>query len=94
MVVVHLVEQKGVGARAEKIDALSLSRFLSWETEGVELICLCYMAHATPAPIRYAIRRIRRLLPEVSIIANVLKMTRWPQPPKLYNNRFARPSRR
>jgi hypothetical protein len=46
--VVHLLEQRGVRARAEKIDALSLSR-LSWETDGVELICLCYVAHATHA---------------------------------------------
>jgi hypothetical protein len=53
-VVAHLVEQRGVGARAEKIDALSLSRFLSWETEGVELICLCYVAYATPAQIHAA----------------------------------------
>src|SRR5262249_15148071 len=48
-VVAHTVERKGVGARAETCDALSLSRFLSWETDGVELVCLCYMAHATPA---------------------------------------------
>ena len=72
MVVAHLIAQKGVGARAEKIDALSLSRFLSWETDGVELVCLCYMAHTTPAQIRYAIRRIRRRLPEVSILIALL----------------------
>ena len=41
---------------------------LSWDTEGVELICLCYLEAATPAQIRYAIRRIRRRIPEVSII--------------------------
>jgi hypothetical protein len=72
MVVAHSVEQRGVGARAEKSDALSLSRFLSWETEGVELVCLCYMAHATPAQIRYAIRRLRRRLPNVAILVALL----------------------
>lgn len=75
IVVAHLVEQRGVGARAEKIDALSLSRFLSWETEGVELICLCYVAYATPAQIHYAIRRIRRRLPKVSILVALLGNT-------------------
>jgi hypothetical protein len=67
-IVTHLVEQRGVGARAEQVDALSMSRILSWETDGVELICLCYLEAATPAQIRYAIRRIRRRVPEVSII--------------------------
>jgi predicted PurR-regulated permease PerM len=70
--VAHLVEQRGVGARAEKSDALSMSRILNWETEGVELICLCYVEQATPAQIRYAIRRIRRRTPEVSILVALL----------------------
>jgi hypothetical protein len=67
-IVMHLVQQRGVGARAEQADALSMSRILSWETEGVELICLCYLEAVTPAQIRYAIRRIRRRIPEVSIM--------------------------
>jgi predicted PurR-regulated permease PerM len=75
MVVAHLVEQRGVGARAEKVDALSLSRFLSWETEGVDLICLCYVTYATSAQIHYAIRRIRRRLPKVVILVALLGNT-------------------
>ncbi len=64
----HLVERRGVGARAEQADALSMSRVFSLETEGVELICLCYVEHATAALIRYAIRRIRRRNPTVPIL--------------------------
>ena len=45
-----------------------MSRILSWDTAGVELICLCYLEAATAAQIRYAIRRIRRRIPDVSII--------------------------
>jgi len=67
-IVTHLVEQRGVGARAEQVDALSMSRILSWDTAGVELICLCYLEAATAAQIRYAIRRIRRRIPDVSIV--------------------------
>src|ERR1700720_1546770 len=67
-IVTHLVEQRGVGARAEQVDALSMSRILSWDTAGVDLICLCYLEAATAAQIRYAIRRIRRRIPDVSIV--------------------------
>jgi hypothetical protein len=68
MMVAHLVERQGIGARPEKVDALSMSRIFSWETQGVELICLCYVEYATPAQIRYATRRIRRRIPDVSIL--------------------------
>src|SRR5262249_14921704 len=68
MMVAHSVEQKGIGARAEKSDALSMSRLLSWETNGVELACICYVAPTTPAQIRYAIRRLRRRLPDAAIL--------------------------
>lgn len=64
----HLVERQGIGARAEQADALSMSRMFSWEITGVFLICLCYIEHATPAQIRYAIRRIRRRSPDVLIL--------------------------
>jgi hypothetical protein len=71
-IVMHLVEHRGVGARAEQIDALSMSRILSWDTAGVELICLCYLEAATAAQIRYAIRRIRRRVPKVTIVVACL----------------------
>ena len=66
--VAHLVERQGIGARAEQVAALSMSRIFSWETKDVTLICLCYVEYATPAQIRYAIRRVRRRIPDVAII--------------------------
>jgi predicted PurR-regulated permease PerM len=66
--VVHLLERKGIGARAEDAQALSMSRMFSWETTDVALICLCYVEHATPAQIRYAIRRVRRRIPDVAVV--------------------------
>jgi hypothetical protein len=71
-IVTHLLEQRGVGARAEQADALSMSRILIWDTAGVELICLCYLEAATAAQIRYAIRRIRRRVANVAIIVAFL----------------------
>jgi predicted PurR-regulated permease PerM len=71
-IIMHLVERRGVGARAERVDALSMSRILNWDAAGVELICLCYLEAATPAQIRYAIRRIQRRIPEVTIVVACL----------------------
>jgi hypothetical protein len=45
-----------------------MARIFSWDTKDVTLICLCYVEHATPAQIRYAIRRVRRRLPDIPII--------------------------
>jgi predicted PurR-regulated permease PerM len=67
-IVTHLLEHRGIGARAEQADALSISRILSWDTANVELICLCFLEAGTAAQIRYAIRRIHRRMPDVSII--------------------------
>jgi hypothetical protein len=68
IMVAHLVERQGIGARAEHADALSMSRMSSWDITDVALICLCYIEHATPAQIRYAIRRIRRRSPDLLIL--------------------------
>lgn len=66
--VAHLVERAGIGARAENAEALSMSRIFSWETKDVVLVCLCYLEYATPGKIRYAIRRVRRRLPNAAIV--------------------------
>jgi predicted PurR-regulated permease PerM len=68
MVVAQLVERHGIGARAEQADALSMSRMFSWDIEGVALVCLCYVEDPTSAQVRYAVRRIRRRLPNVNIV--------------------------
>ncbi len=63
LVVAQLVERGGLGARAEKADIMSISRIFGLDTDGVKLICLCYIAAVTPAQLRYAIRRLRRKAP-------------------------------
>ena len=67
-IVAQLLERQGIGARAEQAGALSMSRLFDWKTHDVALICLCYVEHATPAQIRYAVRRIRRRAPDVLIL--------------------------
>jgi hypothetical protein len=67
-VLAQLLEKKGIGARTEEAGALSMSRIFALELDGVALICLCYVEHATPAQIHYAIRRVRRRAPDMDIL--------------------------
>ena len=71
ILVAQLVERRGIGARSEQPDALSLSRILSLDTKNVALICLCYLGNATGAQIGYAIRRVRRKAPGVFILVSL-----------------------
>jgi len=70
--IAQLFERQGIGARVEHADALSMARILGWDTKGVALICLCYVAEASSAQIRYAIRRLRRKTPEMPILVALL----------------------
>jgi predicted PurR-regulated permease PerM len=71
LMVAQLVEREGIGARAEQADALSMSRIFSLDTNGVALVCLCYVANATSAQIRYAVRRLRRKAPKACILVSL-----------------------
>jgi predicted PurR-regulated permease PerM len=68
ILIAQLVERRGIGARSEQPEALSLSRILSLDTKNVALICLCYIGTATNAQIGYAIRRVRRKAPGAFIV--------------------------
>jgi predicted PurR-regulated permease PerM len=68
IVLAQLVERRGIGARTEQADALSMSRIFSLDAKDVVLICLCYVENASSAQIRYAVRRLRRRAPEAFIL--------------------------
>jgi len=72
LMVAQLLERKGIGARAEKADALSVSRIFSLETKDVALVCICYLENATAAQVRYAVRRLRRKAPKALILVSLL----------------------
>jgi hypothetical protein len=57
--------------RAESRDALSVARVFTLDTTDVELVCVCYLAAATPAQIRYSIRRLRRKVPAKFILVTM-----------------------
>jgi predicted PurR-regulated permease PerM len=72
LMVAQLVERRGIGARAEQADALSMSRIFSLDTKDVALVCLCYVENPTSAQIRYAIRRLRRKAPKAIILVSLV----------------------
>jgi predicted PurR-regulated permease PerM len=68
LVLAQLVSKRGLGARAERSDALSMSRLFNLDTKDVAIVCICYIESATSAQVRYAARRLRRKAPDAIII--------------------------
>jgi predicted PurR-regulated permease PerM len=68
LMLAHIIERRGIGARAEQADALSMSRIFGWDASDASLICLCYLEHVSAAKIRYAVRRVRRRAPDALIL--------------------------
>lgn len=68
LILAQLGAKKGIGVRSERSDALSISRIFELDTKDVAVICICYIENATSAQIRYAIRRLRRKVPEAFIM--------------------------
>ena len=76
LMMAQLLQRMGIESRAEPADALSMSRIFNLKTKNVALICLCYVEKATPAQIRYAIRRLRRNAPDAHILVSLVGNTR------------------
>ncbi|HVQ68623.1 MAG TPA: AI-2E family transporter [Bradyrhizobium sp.] len=64
----QLSSAHGLAARVETADALSTANIFRLETAGVAIVCLVYMDAASPSHMRYSVRRLRRKLPEATII--------------------------
>ena len=58
----------GLAARVEGAEVLSTTNVFRLETKGVAIVCLIYMDAASPAHMRYSVRRLRRKLPKATII--------------------------
>jgi hypothetical protein len=58
----------GLAARVETADALSTANIFRLGTAGVAIVCLVYMDAVSPSHMRYSVRRLRRKLPEATII--------------------------
>jgi len=64
----QLLSKHGLKARVEGADALSNANIFRLDTKGVALACVSFLDSKSPAQIRYAIRRLRRKLPDAPII--------------------------
>jgi hypothetical protein len=93
IVMAALVERLGIGARAEQAEALSMDRIFSLETKGVELVCLCYLETASAGQVRYSIRRLRRLSPNVKVLVAMfragLEMADRPEHVEIVEGKFS-----
>jgi predicted PurR-regulated permease PerM len=58
----------GLKARVEAAEAVSTANIFRLETTGVMIVCLVYLDANAPAHMRYAVRRLRRKLPQATII--------------------------
>src|SRR5215212_1379847 len=58
----------GLPARVEEAAALSPANLFRLEATGVAIVCLVYMDASGPAHMRYSVRRLRRRLPNATIV--------------------------
>ena len=64
----QLCNAHGLVTRVEGADALSTANIFRLETTDVAIVCLSYLDSANPAHMRYAVRRLRRKLPNARIM--------------------------
>jgi predicted PurR-regulated permease PerM len=58
----------GLAARVEGPEALSTINVFRLETTGVAMVCLVYLDATAPSHMRYSVRRLRRKLPNATIV--------------------------
>jgi hypothetical protein len=64
----QLVSAHGVPARVEAAEAHSTANIFRLDGLGVALVCLSYLDGSSPAHMRYSVRRLRRKLPNATIM--------------------------
>jgi hypothetical protein len=64
----QLLGKHGIVARIEGVDAVSISNILRLDSAGIVMVCLSCLDTTSAAHIRYVIRRLRRRMPQASIL--------------------------
>jgi predicted PurR-regulated permease PerM len=64
----QLCTAHGLAARVAEAGMLSPANVFRLETTGVAIVCLVYLDASGPAHMRYSVRRLRRKLPNATII--------------------------
>lgn len=66
-ILAQLLERRGVAARTIGPQALTSTGIFGLRADGVNAICIVYLDHQKIAPIRYAVRRLRKKFPDLPI---------------------------
>ena len=69
LLMIHLLEQYGVGARLASSNETSAANVGQLDAAGIKLVCLCYLEPGNFARARYLLRRLRRHMPDAVPIA-------------------------
>jgi uncharacterized protein YciI len=64
----QLATAHGLTARVEGPETLTTANIFRLQAEGVAMVCLVYMDGSGPAHMRYSVRRLRRKIPNATII--------------------------
>jgi predicted PurR-regulated permease PerM len=64
----QLLGKYGLAARVEGAEAIASTNVFRLQTDGTVLVCLSYLDSMSPAAIRYTIRRMRRKLPNATMV--------------------------
>jgi predicted PurR-regulated permease PerM len=72
LVLAQLLRHRGIGAIAEKADALSMSKLFSLELANTALVCVCYLSQPSTAKIQHAVRALSRRIDGTRILLALL----------------------
>jgi predicted PurR-regulated permease PerM len=71
----QLLAKHGIGARVVPSDAVSVANLSRLDGTGVRLACLSYLEPGSFSNPRFLVRRLRRLLPQVTIVDGFWTLT-------------------
>jgi hypothetical protein len=69
ILVVDMLAKYGLGSRLVSADETSAAQIGELDTEGVRLVCVSYLEPGTFKNARYQVRRLRKTIPGVPVIA-------------------------
>ena len=70
----QLLGKHGLGTRVVPHEAVSRSRIINLDVEGVQMVCISYLEiSGTPAHLRYLLRRLRQRVPGAPVLVGL-----WP----------------
>jgi predicted PurR-regulated permease PerM len=76
LMLAQLLEQQGIAARLVPCEAMTASRVGTVDLSGVRLVCLAYVHPESFAHARYLVRRLRRRLPDGTLMAGFWTLAR------------------